>query len=410
MVSRPVIRLYDTRRRAVVPFRPRAAEATLYVCGVTPYDTTHLGHARTFLVFDVLVRLLELLALPACVIDQREHFRFVNAAFEQGDDVVLAGIHIALAAQPPRQAIDAAPAVQKDWAKRTAKERSQILRRWYDLIIANADDPLIVHVVKSFKGKVEYFGIDDKKLAKKNLQHATDSTYCLECGGKLSYEAVYVSHLGEWYCVNCKAKRPSFTYQALNQPLIGTYNIYNVLAAFYVAKQYKLSTQSITKALSSFEPVFGRQEVFEKDGKKIQVFLAKNPTGFNENLKTILDEKNVGTLVFVLNDRIPDGTDVSWVWDVDFELLNGTTIPVIATGDRAFDMGLRIKYSRGQIGTRTREQKKDKTTDGVIVEENLKDAIDYALSKTTTEKVCYILPTYSAMLETRKILSGRKIL
>ena len=54
-----MLTLYDTRRRAVVPFRPRSKTVTLYVCGVTPYDTTHLGHARTFLIFDVLVRLLE---------------------------------------------------------------------------------------------------------------------------------------------------------------------------------------------------------------------------------------------------------------------------------------------------------------------------------------------------------------
>ena len=54
-----MLTLYDTRRRAAFPFAKRAPAVTLYVCGVTPYDTTHLGHARTFLVFDVLVRLLE---------------------------------------------------------------------------------------------------------------------------------------------------------------------------------------------------------------------------------------------------------------------------------------------------------------------------------------------------------------
>jgi L-cysteine:1D-myo-inositol 2-amino-2-deoxy-alpha-D-glucopyranoside ligase len=54
-----VLRLFDTRRRAIFPFRPRADVATMYVCGVTPYDTTHLGHARTFLVFDVVARLLK---------------------------------------------------------------------------------------------------------------------------------------------------------------------------------------------------------------------------------------------------------------------------------------------------------------------------------------------------------------
>jgi L-cysteine:1D-myo-inositol 2-amino-2-deoxy-alpha-D-glucopyranoside ligase len=54
-----VLRLYDTRRRGAFAFRPRGDVVTMYVCGVTPYDTTHLGHARTFLVFDVLARHLE---------------------------------------------------------------------------------------------------------------------------------------------------------------------------------------------------------------------------------------------------------------------------------------------------------------------------------------------------------------
>jgi L-cysteine:1D-myo-inositol 2-amino-2-deoxy-alpha-D-glucopyranoside ligase len=54
-----VLRLYDTRRRGAFAFRARGRAVTMYVCGVTPYDTTHLGHARTFLVFDVLARLLE---------------------------------------------------------------------------------------------------------------------------------------------------------------------------------------------------------------------------------------------------------------------------------------------------------------------------------------------------------------
>ena len=54
-----MLTLYDTRRRRTVPFRPRAKQVTIYVCGVTPYDTTHLGHARTFLTFDLVARLLE---------------------------------------------------------------------------------------------------------------------------------------------------------------------------------------------------------------------------------------------------------------------------------------------------------------------------------------------------------------
>jgi UDP-N-acetylmuramyl tripeptide synthase len=266
------------------------------------------------------------------------------------------------------------------------------------VVIANGDDPLIVHVTKSFKGTIQYFGIQDPSLSTSSLSHATDSIYCSECGGKLAYDAIYISHLGDWHCTVCENKRPQIRSYKEKAPLVGLYNIYNTYAAFSVAKQFKLSTQSTVRALSTFKPVFGRQETFIRGGKKIQVFLSKNPTGFNENLKTILSLDNAGTLLFVLNDRIADGTDVSWIWDVDFELLNNVSIPVICSGDRANDMVLRIKYSHGDKKETLR------------VEENLKNAIEYAISKTTEEKVCYILPTYTAMLNARKILTGRKIL
>ena len=52
------MRLYDTARRAIVPFEP-GPEAAIYVCGITPYDSTHLGHASTYLTYDLLARRLE---------------------------------------------------------------------------------------------------------------------------------------------------------------------------------------------------------------------------------------------------------------------------------------------------------------------------------------------------------------
>ena len=53
------VRLYDTARRAVVPVRGRTALVPMYTCGITPYDSTHLGHAATYLTYDVLQRRLE---------------------------------------------------------------------------------------------------------------------------------------------------------------------------------------------------------------------------------------------------------------------------------------------------------------------------------------------------------------
>ena len=52
------MRLYDTARRAVVPFEPPPT-VRMYVCGITPYDSTHLGHAATYLTYDLLIRRLE---------------------------------------------------------------------------------------------------------------------------------------------------------------------------------------------------------------------------------------------------------------------------------------------------------------------------------------------------------------
>jgi L-cysteine:1D-myo-inositol 2-amino-2-deoxy-alpha-D-glucopyranoside ligase len=52
------VRLYDTARGEIVPFEP-GPEVRMYVCGITPYDSTHLGHANTYLTYDLLVRRLE---------------------------------------------------------------------------------------------------------------------------------------------------------------------------------------------------------------------------------------------------------------------------------------------------------------------------------------------------------------
>jgi UDP-N-acetylmuramyl tripeptide synthase len=96
-----------------------------------------------------------------------------------------------------------------------------------------------------------------------------------------------------------------------------------------------------------------------------------------------LGAKNI---LLVLNDRIPDGRDVSWIWDVDFEMIP-QNIAVRVSGDRVYDLALRLKYA------------------GITpkIYERLDDALG-------TSETLYVLPTYSAMLEVRNILKGRKIL
>ena len=257
-------------------------------------------------------------------------------------------------------------------------------------LIANADDPLIVHLASSasragLEARVTYFGLNDASQFQKKMEHATDSTFCPACGARLIYEGYYYSHIGVWKCEKCKAKRPTLDVSDWDYPLPGLYNRYNTLAAVTTSQALGIKKETIKKALLSFKPAFGRQEELVVNGKRVKLFLSKNPAGFNESLRTVI-QLGAKQILFVLNDRIPDGRDVSWIWDVDFEMIPGN-ISVAVSGDRVYDLALRLKYA------------------GITANicENLENAFD-------TKETLYVLPTYSAMLDVRKILTGKKIL
>ncbi|MBU2632668.1 Mur ligase family protein [Patescibacteria group bacterium] len=260
-------------------------------------------------------------------------------------------------------------------------------------VILNADDPLIAFLGKDIKAKTLFFGLNENSSA--TTHEAADSVYCPICKAKLEYSSFTFSHLGNWSCVNCNFKKPILALSNVsNYPLSGTYNKYNTLAAILTAKTLGFNNEKIEKALLGFSPAFGRQEVLTAKSKKVQIILAKNPTSFNESLKTI-DELSARNLLLVLNDRIPDGKDVSWIWDTNLKLAKNIK-NITVSGDRAFDMALRVKYSDIRVNIET--------------EESLKIAIRLALEKTGENETLFILPTYSAMLEVRKILTGKKIL
>lgn len=274
-------------------------------------------------------------------------------------------------------------------------------------LILNADDPQIAYLGKNAKQKVLYFGLKNKKITEQKHQHASDSTYCPNCNSKLIYNVIYYSHLGDWQCNGCQYKRPKDIFSYL-QPsiLVGIYNLYNILAASVLAKNLRVTEETIAKALKTFIPAFGRQEKLDINGRKVELFLSKNPTSFNESLRTIvnLDAKNV---LLLLNDRIADGRDVSWIWDVDFEDYVDQLEHILVSGDRAYDMGLRIKYANKAQNSKLKAQN---YISNVKIYEDLKKALNEGLKVIQEKETLYILATYSAMLEVRKILLGKKIL
>ena len=262
-------------------------------------------------------------------------------------------------------------------------------------VILNSDDPGIASLGASVKGTVTYFGVEDHKKFLDVAEHATDSTFCPVCGHRLAYEGIYFSHLGVWRCPSCKNTRPTPDVSVWPSALPGLYNQYNTLAAVAVIISFPIPHATIKKLLHTFTPAFGRQETIDADGKNVKVFLSKNPTGFNASLRTAL-EMGAKDILFVLNDRIPDGRDVSWIWDVDFETLPKQT-SVTVSGDRVYDMALRMKYA-------------NIPKNRIHIHPSLSTALKTSLAGITGGKTLYVLATYSAMLEVRKILKGRKIL
>jgi UDP-N-acetylmuramyl tripeptide synthase len=272
-------------------------------------------------------------------------------------------------------------------------------------VILNADDPTLSYLGQQLPQNVLFFGLSEPELYLDEIPHAVDSIYCPSCGHPLDYEGVYLSHLGDYKCPSCgfSKSQPAVDSREWPQILIGVYNKYNTLAAGLLAREMGIDIPTIYDTIKNFRAAFGRAEELDVNGKHVRILLSKNPVGMNETIRAVHDIQKQGgasTKLLVLNDRTPDGTDVSWIWDVDTEKLVELGGTIVVSGDRLYDMALRLRYSQ------TDEQNNFK----LIIKEDLQDAITTALEHTPPDETLHILPTYSAMLEVRGLLTGRKIL
>ena len=170
----------------------------------------------------------------------------------------------------------------------------------------------------------------------------------------------------------------------------GLYNVYNALAAASVALALGMQLEAVAEGLGRFRAAFGRFERFRVDDRGVLLLLVKNPAGANEALRTLEDGGVPPTLVLALNDRIADGRDVSWIWDVDFEPVLERVERIVASGERAAELALRFTYA-------------GLPRDRLELVPDLETALDRGLELTPAGGELVILPTYTAMLELRAI-------
>lgn len=240
-------------------------------------------------------------------------------------------------------------------------------------LLINGDDHSLVKLQDVFKGTILRFGVKDYKI--------TGETKSIKKSPKLDFEAKNIILNG--------LKSTSFQISIINSqlfitlPLPGVYHIYDFLAAFAAGISIGLNEKLMVDSLKNFSPAFGRVEKLSFG----YIFLIKNPTGATQVFETIAPQiKSGDKILMALNDNLADGTDVSWIWDANFEELSIIHCPlsIVCSGTRAYDLAVRLKYA-GFDSSR------------ITVESSLRKALQEARRGLIGS--LFILPTYTAMLE-----------
>ena len=276
---------------------------------------------------------------------------------------------------------------------------NEFLKTYDGNLVLNNDDPNVARLGRANENNknVYYFSVDKYKYATEEQSEAGEGKFCPFDKTRLEYEYYQYSHIGKFKCPKCgygeenlytkvekvdldakTFKEEDITYEFLANNI---YTIYNYAAVISVAKIYDLDAK---EAIKTFKLDNGRAENVKINGCETIINLAKNPTGANVSLRTLNEDKEEKELLFVLNDNSADGRDVSWIWDINFNVQNVTRI--VTAGTRAYDMAIRIKTSGFD------ENKIEPYLD-------LKEALQ-ALYKTNTKK--YVIANYTALQPTRK--------
>ncbi|MDP4038531.1 MAG: MurT ligase domain-containing protein [bacterium] len=293
---------------------------------------------------------------------------------------------------------------------KTARLFKQAFEQSNAAICLNSDDPLVAGLSLGLSKKhISFYGVSDYPDQLLDDLHSIDVTTSPVSSSKLVYSKRYFGHVGIYETENQDFKRPkpdvelvklkksdinrsefiikiNETLEKINLPLAGLYNIYNSLAATAVASKLGIRGKIIIDTLNHISPAFGRMEIIKYYDRNLYLLLIKNPTGLNQIIQTFLLKKPNTPVLIIINDNIADGRDVSWLWDSAVEAISKNKGPMLVSGIRAYDMGLRLKYA----GVKN-----------FLIEPDINLALRKIVEITPKNKPAFILPTYTAMLNIR---------
>lgn len=234
------------------------------------------------------------------------------------------------------------------------------------VLVYNADDPLCARIADEVPNRTVAYGLGESMGLAQNT--VTDAQMCQKCDGMVRYHYRQYGQLGDYFCDQCDFARPTLDFagrdiaigpagvtmevcgptgcESVHTPQPTPYAAYNLVASYALCREVGIPTADFQRAQDAFNPRNGRLQRYRLGGRDVLLNLAKNPTGFNQNLKIVEADRGPKMVAFFINDQVADGRDISWIWDIDFEELAGQPDTVVfAGGSRAHDLAVRLKYA-----------------------------------------------------------------
>lgn len=234
-------------------------------------------------------------------------------------------------------------------------------------LIINSDDPMLNKLKYERKNEVVTYGIEknDDSYKTSNL-NCLDHMYCPLCHKKLNYEYYHYGHIGNYSCPNCEFERGNVDYDVtdidyekrtmkingkevyLNNGVL--YAVYSIVCAYSIARSMGISDEEIVKVMNENKFESKRGKVQDLDGRKITMLESKNENNLSyyQSMKFIKNQKGKKTIILGFDNvsRRYGFNDLSWLWDVDFEMLNDKTIDkIFIIGRFRYDVLTRLEFA-----------------------------------------------------------------
>ena len=234
-------------------------------------------------------------------------------------------------------------------------------------LVLNADDPLSSCFGRG-RERVTWFGLDRCSVSQdkpSGVYH--DGAFCPVCGRPMEYDFVHYNHIGSYRCPSCGHARPGtdFTATALDLEegrltLDGTYsvelafrsiyNVYNILAAYAACRLCGVAGETAAEVIGHYVLKNGRMQTFRLGARHGTLLTSKheNSVAYDTNLRYIAARKEPCAVLVIVDavSRKYFTSETSWLWDIDFDLLNRDHVrSVILSGRYCNDLALRFSCS-----------------------------------------------------------------